>query len=439
MEELQRLKTSRRGYRAHKTRLLTGITELTSDTADSPAEELTFTIEQLERKQTILEDLDARIAPLITSETDLETEIIESEDTRTKILTGLVHLRLKLSSCARTETTELATEPRSAVSTTSDPVPLTATETTRTLPEPIVNSTIVTSISVSPITSRTPHTRVDGHPTLETATRGPIYSAADTTRTTERTTVISSASHATSRLPKLSIPTFTGDPLTWQSFWDCFDSAVNSNPMLSDVQKLSYLRAQLEGDASRVIAGFPLTNASYGQSVALLKDRFGQPFKIVNAHLQALLHLPNPSNTLSSLQLFHDSVEGHVRSLASLGKPVESYGDLLVPVILEKLPSEARKHLARERANSDWTLQELQDAIFKEIRVFESGLQTIPQSSRTPTASFYAGTRRVLTESAMGDVSKKKNCTFCKGPHTPSTCNVVTEPSKRLEIVRVGN
>ena len=210
--------------------------------------------------------------------------------------------------------------------------------------------------------------------------------------------------------------------------------------MLSDVQKLSYLRAQLEGDASRVIAGFPLTNTSYGQSVALLKDRFGQPFKIVNAHLQALLHLPNPSNTLSSLQLFHDSVEGHIRSLTtSLGKPVESYGDLLVPVILEKLPSEARKHLARERTSNDWTLQELQDAIFKEIQVFESGLQAIPQSFRTPTASFYAGTTRVPTESATGDVSKKKNCTCCKGPHTPSTCNVIAEPSKRLEIVRQQN
>ena len=435
MEELQRLKTSRRGYRAHTTKLLTGIAELTSDTTDTPAEELTFTIEQLERKHTILEDLDARIAPLITNETDLETEIIESEDTRTKILTGLVRLRLKLSSCARTE----ATESRTAVSIASDPVPTTATETTRTLPEPIVSSTIATSIPVSPITSRTPHTRVDVHPTLETATRGPTYSAADATRTTEHTTVTSSASYATSRLPKLSIPTFTGDPLTCQSFWDCFDSAVNSNPMLSDVQKLSYLRAQLEGDASRVIAGFPLTNASYGQSVALLKDRFGQPFKIVNAHLQALLHLPNPSNTLSSLQLFHDSVEGHIRSLTSLGKPVESYGDLLVPVILEKLPSEARKHLARECTNSDWTLQELQDAIFKEIRVFESGLQTIPQSSRTPTASFYAGTRRIPTESVTGDVTKKKNCTFCKGPHAPSTCNVITEPSKRLEIVRQQN
>ena len=79
MEELQRLRTSRRGYRAHTTKLLTGIAELTSDASDASTEELTLTIEQLERKQTILEDLDTRIAPLITNETDLEAEIIEAK------------------------------------------------------------------------------------------------------------------------------------------------------------------------------------------------------------------------------------------------------------------------------------------------------------------------------------------------------------------------
>ena len=64
MEELQRLRTSRRGYRAHTTKLLTGIAELTSEAADASTEELTLTMEQLERKQTILEDLDTRIALL---------------------------------------------------------------------------------------------------------------------------------------------------------------------------------------------------------------------------------------------------------------------------------------------------------------------------------------------------------------------------------------
>ena len=95
-----------------------------------------------------------------------------------------------------------------------------------------------------------------------------------------------------SRLPKLTLLTFSGDPLQWKTFWDSFDAAVNSNGGLSGVQKFNYLRAQLHRDADCVIAGFPLN------SIALLKDRFGQPYKSVNAQPG------KPSNTLTSLQAF---------------------------------------------------------------------------------------------------------------------------------------
>ena len=81
----------------------------------------------------------------------------------------------------------------------------------------------------------------------------------------------------------------------WQSFFDCFDAAINSNPMLTGVQKLSYLRVQLQGDSARVIAGFPLTDGNYSHSVALLQNHFGQPYKLFSAHTQALLDLSNPT------------------------------------------------------------------------------------------------------------------------------------------------
>ena len=125
------------------------------------------------------------------------------------------------------------------------------------------------------------------------------------------------SSYNVSRLPKLNISLYTGDPLLRQSFWDCFDAAINSNPALTGVQKLTYLRAQLQGDAAGVIAGFPLTDANYSHSIALLQNCFGQPYKLVSAHMQALLDLPNPTNTLTSLQQFHDSVKSHIRSLSS--------------------------------------------------------------------------------------------------------------------------
>ena len=85
--------------------------------------------------------------------------------------------------------------------------------------------------------------------------------------------------HFAARLPKLEIPISTGEPLGWQPFWDRFEAAIHANPCLTDVQKLSYLRAQLRGEASRIIAELPLTNLNHHHSVSLLKDCFRQPHK----------------------------------------------------------------------------------------------------------------------------------------------------------------
>jgi len=39
-----------------------------------------------------------------------------------------------------------------------------------------------------------------------------------------------------SRLPKLTLPTFSGDTLMWQSFKDSFDAAVHNCPSISKIQ-----------------------------------------------------------------------------------------------------------------------------------------------------------------------------------------------------------
>ena len=74
-------------------------------TNDSPFNKITvtLTIEQLQCKQTILEDLDDKIAPLIDNEADLKAEIFEAEETRTKILDGIARLKLN---CPLTESIE---------------------------------------------------------------------------------------------------------------------------------------------------------------------------------------------------------------------------------------------------------------------------------------------------------------------------------------------
>ena len=126
----------------------------------------------------------------------------------------------------------------------------------------------------------------------------------------------------------------------WQSFWDTFETTINSNSTLDSVQKFNYLQALIQGEASCAIAGLPLTSANYDHAVALLKVHFGQPQKIINAHMHTFMNTPKPVNTLSSLRLFHDTVESHIRGLRALKQSENSYGALLVPIILGKLPPE---------------------------------------------------------------------------------------------------
>ena len=201
---------------------------------------------------------------------------------------------------------------------------------------------------------------------------------------------------------------------------------------------------------SRVIAGFPLTNASYVEPVSLLKQRFGNPQKIVNAHMQALLDLPCPVNELSSLQYCYDSMESHIRGLAATGISEDSHDALLIPVVLGKLPMEICRNIARENNNLDWIVNTLREAILKELRILEAGLHVSSsleaQNSPTITASFFTGTgtQRQGSTQNVGKIlpaQGKRNfsCIYCKGNHTSFDCELVTDPRKRLDIVKSRN
>ena len=137
--------------------------------------------------------------------------------------------------------------------------------------------------------------------------------------------------------------------------------------------------------------------------------------KIVNAHMQALLTLPNPSNNMTSLRSFHDSVENHIRGLSALGQSRDSYGALLVPIILGKLPVEIKRNVARDHPAFEWSIDELREAILKEIRVFEAGVHITPHPITDPpsmTATFYAGAPPPHHKINRG--SRDRACVYCK-------------------------
>ena len=77
--------------------------------------------------------------------------------------------------------------------------------------------------------------------------------------------------------------------------------------------------------------------------------------------MEALLSLEAVTSqyNLKALRHLHDQVESQVRGLRALGIAANSYGSLLSPVILKKLPQELRLIVSREVREGRWNLDEL--------------------------------------------------------------------------------
>ena len=143
------------------------------------------------------------------------------------------------------------------------------------------------------------------------------------------------------KLPKLHLEMF-------RTFWEGFKSSIDSNEKITPMDKFKYLQSLLEGQAARVIQGLSLTETNYKYALELLEQCFGQKQIIISAHMDNLLKL-NACQGEKSYQLRYlfDQIRVQIRGLESLGVEVDSYGSLLIPVIMSKLPSNIRLQVSR--------------------------------------------------------------------------------------------
>ena len=147
--------------------------------------------------------------------------------------------------------------------------------------------------------------------------------------------------------------------------------------------------------------------------------------------MQALIDLRSPSGMLTSLLKFHNSNEGYIHSLALLRKLQDSYSSLLFTIILGKIPVKIKQNLARAYGRQQWNISELQEAVLNEIYILEAGSQTDATTSPLPpTASFHTG----ATNRHVAGTRGKPKCPFCKGSHSPSTCDIIKDPKQRTDM-----
>ncbi|GFX07229.1 DUF1758 domain-containing protein [Trichonephila clavipes] len=110
--------------------------------------------------------------------------------------------------------------------------------------------------------------------------------------------------------------------------------------------KMKYLLQSVEpkSKAERLVLSFPATAENYPKAIDQLKERFGREDLLVQIYVRELLNLLMKNavsgRTKTDLSALYDELEGKLRSLESLGRTQEKYGDFLTPLVESCLPEE---------------------------------------------------------------------------------------------------
>ena len=174
------------------------------------------------------------------------------------------------------------------------------------------------------------------------------------------------------------------------------ESNIHLNSTLSAADKFTYLHSLLDGPAMRAIAGLKPTAPNYKEAIDILRKRFGDKQQIISRHMDTLLGLESVTlaSNVKALRRLYDQLEFQVRSLKSLEVPVNSYGNLLSSLLMNRLPQEIRLLVSREIGDGEWQIDQLMTILKREITAWERALTTgiVPHGPPLhTTAAFIAG------------------------------------------------
>jgi len=80
------------------------------------------------------------------------------------------------------------------------------------------------------------------------------------------------------RLPRIELPTFNGENGGWRPYWEKFNNALEKDPTLTDVDRLSFLLMTIKcKEGKEIIDSCTRRGPDYASAVQALKEHYDQP------------------------------------------------------------------------------------------------------------------------------------------------------------------
>lgn len=96
------------------------------------------------------------------------------------------------------------------------------------------------------------------------------------------------------KMPEISIDTFSGEQQNWDSFFEIFNAVVLCNKDLA-VQKLIYLKSYLVGEPLKLVESLSLIGTNLHVAINILKKRYENILATIFNHIQGLMDVSSLS------------------------------------------------------------------------------------------------------------------------------------------------
>ena len=228
------------------------------------------------------------------------------------------------------------------------------------------------------------------------------------------------------RLPKLVITPFNGTYEDWPRFWSQFEVEIDKNT-IPQVTKFSYLKELVEPKVRVLVDGLPFNSEGFERAKNILKEKFGKPSKIINAHVQKILQLPtihgtNPKRVYD----FYEKLAHSVQVLDTMGRLKEINGN--VRMTLDKLP-QVRPSIVM--LDDNWEDRKFGDL----VNALKQWTERNPQVEHTHHDEVKPYKRDRLLQTRQGKWNRS-SCIYCgEDTHKATNCHVVKDVTKRKRII----
>lgn len=260
-----------------------------------------------------------------------------------------------------------------------------------------------------------------------------LLSCTDHQTATNAPVQVGPAVPANLRLPKIAIPTYSGDYLKWKQFEELFSEIIGKQ-QISGTQKLMYLLSNVSGEAKKLIQHLQITEHNFETAWETLRSRYDNKRLILSTLLDKLMGQPAIQHeSTGSLRTLHDTTKECVNVLSNIGMPSEEWSSMLHHIILKKLDATSHAHYEQSLQNPREVQQLDQLLDFIELRF--QALESLGPKTRSDR------TQKPKTTLVAAASQSKLTCITCQLHHPLFKCSkfLMLSPAERLERVKATN